>query len=123
MESNENNVPEYNTVYNFNTVDRYQHLLLDRTLFEIQVYDYLVNPILFISEDFWDPVKVGLTHDDISKCSEVLLNDNCIICTNDCNAFREVRCCKNKLCMECTDKWFSESVRCPFCIQDLRDFI
>ena len=103
--------------------NQFESLLLDRHLFEIEVYDYLVNPFLFISEDFWDSVKVGLTLEQISSFHEINVEETCVICTDDYTTFSEVQCCKNKLCKGCTEHWFAESVRCPFCVQDLRDFI
>ena len=102
-------------------MDRIQNLILERNLFEIQVYDYLVDPFLFISEDFWEPVKVGLSVEQISKCEELVEQDECIICTNICNTFRKLDCCNNKLCTNCINNWFTESVRCPFCICDIRE--
>ena len=99
------------------------NLLLQRNIFEVQIYDYLVNPYLAVPNDFWEPVKVCLDPYQLSKLNQLSIQDNCLICTNDYSIFRELKCCKNKLCNGCAEQWFSRSVKCPFCIQDLRDFI
>ena len=64
-----------------NTTDRFEALLLERSYFENRVYDYLVSPFLFIPEDFWEPVRVGLTPEQISEFKELQEIDACIICT------------------------------------------
>ena len=106
-----------------NTLSPLENLILQRNLFEIHVYDYLVNPYVLVPDDFWDPIKVGLKPHEMLHLNEVIVHDNCVICTDNSDLFREVNCCKNKICNSCTERWFSESVRCPFCAQDLRDFI
>jgi len=106
---------EINTVFDI----QFRNLLRERNIFELQVYDYLVNPYM-VPNDFWEPVKVSL---DISQLNQMSIKDNCIICTNDSNFFRELKCCKNKLCNGCAERWFSQSVKCPFCVQDLREFV
>ena len=35
--------------------------------------------------------------------------------------FREMPCCKQKFCINCINTWFTESVKCPFCKQDIRE--
>lgn len=112
------------TELNQSTTERFQNLLLERQYFENRVYDYLVtSPFLFVPEHFWDPVKVSLTDEQINTFVELNQEDECIICTTNHNTFRELKCCKNKLCIECTNKWFHESVKCPFCVKDLRELI
>jgi hypothetical protein len=98
----------------------FQNLILERNAFEIHVYDYLVNPYMLIPDEFWEPVQVSLKIEDLT---ELILTDNCIICAEDCDLFRDLKCCKNKVCNECAKGWFSRSVKCPFCIQDLRNFL
>jgi len=105
---------------NVNVVSRFENLLLERQYFENRVYDYLVTPFLFVPEDFWDPIKITLTPEQINTFNIISVEDDCIICTTNHNTFCELKCCKNKLCKECTNKWFNESVRCPFCVKDLR---
>ena len=104
-----------------NTTDRFEALLLERSYFETRVYDYLVSPFLFIPEDFWEPVRVGLTPEQISEFKELQEIDTCIICTESFSSFCELVCCKNKLCKSCADTWFCDSVKCPFCVRDLRE--
>lgn len=97
----------------------FQDLIIQRNIFEIHVYDYLVNDIMIIPDEFWEPVNVGLKPEELN---ELILTDECIICTEEQNVFRELKCCKNKICDDCAKGWFSRSVKCPFCVQDLRNF-
>ena len=93
-------------------------LLINRNIFETRAYDYLVNPI--IPDDFWDPVIVCLSTEQISKFEKLPLSDECAICNEDYHSFLKLNCCKKEMCEKCTSKWFSSSVKCPFCVQDLR---
>jgi hypothetical protein len=104
-------------------LNNYQNLIIQRNAYEVQVYDYLVNPFLLMPDNFWEPVKVCLKPHQITELTEVVIQENCIICADDTEFFREVKCCKNKLCHGCAERWFSESVKCPYCVRDLRDFI
>ena len=40
-------------------------MVIYRDAFEIQAYDYLVNPL--IPEEFWEPVTVSLSPSEISQ--------------------------------------------------------
>jgi len=106
-----------------NNLNNYQNLIIQRNAYEAQVYDFLVSPFIAVQDDFWEPVKVCLKPHEIIELTEVLIQDNCVICADDTEFFREVKCCKNKLCNGCAERWFSESVKCPYCVRDLRDFI
>jgi len=103
------------------TLNRFENLVLERHIFEIQVYDYLVTPFLFIPDEFWEPVIVSLNSEQISEFKKLNKPDNCCICTLDFETFCEMTCCKNIMCVECTNQWFLRSVKCPFCIKDLRE--
>ena len=93
-------------------------LLINRNIFESRAYDYLVNPI--IPDDFWEPVIVSLSPNEISEFESVIHTDECAICNEDFESFLKLNCCKKEMCENCTMKWFSSSVKCPFCVQDLR---
>jgi len=77
----------------------------------------------FIDHSFWDPVKVTLSENDIIKLKDLFYTDDCIICSENVNYFKEMPCCKTRLCFMCTNKWFNESVHCPFCKKDIREII
>ena len=100
-------------------MEQLEQLILERNNYELMLYDYL----LFVPDDFWEPVKIKL---DYIKLNKLVTNDcleTCIICCFDKNKFVEMKCCKNSICTNCTDYWFNESVRCPFCRQDLREIL
>ena len=105
---------------------QFNDLVAERQAFEIQIYDFLVDPI--IPDDFWEPVKIGLTPEQISKIItepqtmvESPTTVECFICTEYTSDIHQIICCKNTMCMDCINKWFSESVKCPYCMQDLRN--
>jgi hypothetical protein len=84
--------------------------------------DHLMNAeYTFIPEDFWEPVKVNLNENEINSLKVCNENNDCIICSENKDTFKEMSCCKNKMCKECTQKWFNESVYCPYCKRDIRE--
>ena len=128
MENNvlENLINERNQFENY----IYDNLILDNEINEINEIDenniYTLNRIVFnLIEplDFWDPVIVSLSIQQIDNLeyiyNSVLLE--CIICNDLKKEFRKVGCCNNNICYDCTDKWFSLSVYCPFCKKDQRE--
>jgi hypothetical protein len=49
---------------------------------------------------------------------------NCSICQDDINSVelvRRIRKCNHKFHIDCVDKWFETSVKCPECRWDVRD--
>jgi len=94
-------------------------MVIYRDAFENQAYDYLVNPL--IPEEFWEPVVVCLSPSEISQFERIPVSDECAICNQDCSLFIKLGCCTNYMCEMCASKWFSSSVKCPFCVQDLRN--
>lgn len=101
----------------------FERLIFERNNFEINLYDYLVDPLLFIPDEFWEPVIVSLTASQIEKFVTEYCNDECIICNTTCEFFKPLVCCNNKTCVDCFNNWFNISVKCPFCKQDLRNFL
>lgn len=93
-------------------------LLLERRRFEIEIYDFLVE--IQIPDSFWNPVEVGLTQEYL-QFNVITISDECSICFENFNSFSELYCCKKTMCDNCIQSWFSTSVRCPFCVQDLRN--
>jgi len=96
-------------------------LLVDRNIFESRAYDYLVQNV--IPDDFWEPVTISLTLQEISEFEKVSHSDECAICNEDLESFLKLSCCNQEMCENCTKKWFSSSVKCPFCVQDLRNYL
>ena len=93
-------------------------LIHDRQLFEDEMYDLLVSPFQFIPESFWESIKLSY---DINLLVNIYNNDTCIICANEMYHFKEMSCCKHNMCIDCCTSWFSISVRCPYCYNDLRN--
>jgi hypothetical protein len=76
------------------------------------------------SSNFWDPVKIGLTLKQAQEIPVYSLEDNCLICAEQKSKWRKLPCSeKHSICDKCFVEWFSENVKCPFCKQDLREFI
>jgi hypothetical protein len=94
-------------------------LLLERDAFELEMYDYLVNPFI-IPESFWEPVDVSF--EKVSELEDIIKEDTCYICSETHLNFKKVNCCNQEICNGCCYKWFKTSVKCPYCYQDLREF-
>ena len=71
-------------------------LLRERQTFEDEIYDLLVSPLLFISEDFWEPVKVSLSEQQINKMKHINNCVDCFICKIEQTNFKILDCCKNR---------------------------
>ena len=100
----------------------FERLILERNQLETLIYDYLVDPFLFITDDFWEPVIISLTDEQIDAFKTEIVETECIICTNESTFYKPLVCCNNKICVDCFKIWFKRSVQCPFCKQDLREF-
>jgi len=90
-------------------------------LIQHALLQYLITSM--IPDDFWEPVKVILDESQIKKLNVIECTQDCIICSDTCHLFVELNCCKNNICMDCTTKWFNESVNCPYCKTDLRTYL
>ena len=101
----------------FTVEELFEHEIQDRYSFETQLYDFLISPI--IPESFWEPVKIG--YSDISSLEDIIGENECSICLETHLNFKKVHCCKQKICNGCCYKWFENSVKCPYCCQDLRE--
>jgi hypothetical protein len=93
-----------------------------RLLLENALIQYLTNYI-DIDDDFWDPVKVVLTNEQIDQIPTIIKNEECVICSEQQINFKNLNCCKNDICDSCASNWFNESVNCPYCKKDLREVI
>ena len=91
-------------------------LVASRTEFENYLYDFLIDRF----ESFWEPVIVPFT--ETHKIKSIYSKEECTICGQHCTFFKKVKCCGQQLCCECCSKWFDVSVKCPYCMRDLRDF-
>jgi len=103
-------------------MDRLQILIHERLLFEDEMYDVLISP-LFIPDDFWEPVIVCLTEEQIESMKDITKNEICFICDETMESFKELPCCHKDMCVDCNYTWFNRSVFCPFCKCDQRNFI
>ena len=111
-----------------------EELIAERRRFENELYDYLTEPLISFLENingavngvtganeaFWEPVKVG--YKDVKDLPDDIGEDTCVICMESHLNFKKVRCCQQKMCNGCCYEWFKESVKCPYCFQDLREF-
>jgi len=73
-------------------MDRLQILIHERLLFEDEMYDVLISP-LFIPDDFWEPVIVCLTEEQIESMKDITKNEICFICDETMESFKELPCC------------------------------
>ena len=90
--------------------------------FENRLYDYLsrtIEPII-LNESFWEPVRVNYKH--TKELNDIIGEDTCCICTDKHLNFKQLHCCKQKMCNGCSYTWFDNSVKCPYCFQDIREF-
>ena len=122
MEFNEEeNLPDLPYLPEFNDLIHDLHTLVNqRNAYEILIYDFLVTPVIVIPESFWESVKVSFN--GVRELGDIIGKDNCLICSESRLNFKNVNCCNQKLCNECCYKWFNESVKCPYCFQDIREF-
>jgi len=92
-----------------------QHIFVNRNMLQ------LINNR--IPDSFWDPVVVSLSEHQFSLVTNKLKKQDCVICNETEYNFKILPCCKNDLCTCCASSWFGKSIRCPYCNQDIRDFI
>ena len=92
-----------------------QHIFVNRNIFEV-----MDNRV---PEGFWDPVVVCLSEHQFSLVTNKLKKQDCTICNETEYNFKVVPCCRNDLCTCCASSWFGKSIKCPYCNQDIRDFI
>jgi hypothetical protein len=94
-----------------------QHIFVNTNMLE------LINNRVRVPDGFWDPVVVSLSDHSFSLITNKLKKQDCVICNETEYNFKVVPCCKNDLCTSCATSWFNKSVKCPYCNQDIRDFI
>jgi len=86
--------------------------------------DVFISAYIFLEdENFWEPVQVGLEKSHVDSFSKVEDFNECPICMETRETSKRLPCCKKTVCTECTLKWFALSVKCPFCVSDLRDHV
>jgi hypothetical protein len=93
-------------------------LLEERLEFEIELYDYLVSPL--IPDSFWEPVKVSFKN--VKELEDSIHQDECSVCMEKHINFKKLVCCNQEICNDCCYTWFDKSVICPYCNQDIREF-
>jgi hypothetical protein len=100
-------------------MDRLFLLIHEREIFENDLYNTLVTPLI-IPEDFWEPVIVCLTDEQIEEMQNITKEEMCFICNEITKDFKILKCCNKDMCIDCTYNWFNRSVYCPFCKFDQR---
>lgn len=91
---------------------------------EIDAFSDVVDRIMssFTSNDFWEPVKVTVDLKNVPITT--LDNWECPICADEKRRAYRLPCCRKPICTECGVSWFEkENTSCPFCRNDLREFI
>ncbi len=83
----------------------------------LEILDFFIH--ISVYADTEESVRVGLP---INKFSNVESFKECPICMTTRERSKRLPCCKKTMCFECTRKWFASSVKCPFCMRDLRDY-
>jgi len=100
-------------------MDRLYLIIHERDEFEDEMYETLVTP-LFIPDDFWEPVVVCLTPEQIENFEIIDKTEICFICNETIDTFNLLKCCNKDMCVDCNYTWFNRSVFCPFCKCDQR---
>ena len=98
-----------------------EHIFVNRNM--LQLINNRIPDSHMVPEGFWDPVVVSLSDHSFSLITNRLKKQECIICNETEYNFKILPCCKNDLCTCCASSWFGKSIRCPYCNQDIRDFI
>jgi hypothetical protein len=79
-----------------------------------------------LGENMMDPVVVSLNLSSL-RANTVLeygVDGICAVCQDDISAVeivRKIKKCGHKFHVDCVDKWFEGSVKCPECRWDVRD--
>ena len=86
---------------------------------------YLIND--YTDEEIFqslEDVKVGLKNIN-NYCKVVKSSDNfkCMICLDEIKPNTDINkmICNHEYCIDCSNKWFKDNVKCPICNLDLRD--
>ena len=99
---------------------RLNRFLVERTLLQHLRTNIFEDPTT--DDSFWEPVKVGILFDQ-KLLSTGNHSEICFICSDSFEKISELPCCKKEMCENCIEKWFNESVKCPYCKQDLIEII
>ena len=108
---------------NVDVETNYLNALIERSDYELQMYDYLVDTLILVPETFWEPVKVSLTDEQIAAFKENNVSDECPICFEEKTLFISLNCCSQQMCKDCCKKVFKENVKCPYCNHDQRELV
>ena len=82
---------------------------MDNNVLEFMLLEFLSATFILMPIDFWEPVKVSLSNSQINNLINLNIFEECTICYESCQKFKEMSCCKNKICISCTKKWFNET--------------
>lgn len=77
-----------------------------------------------IGNNFWEPVKITTSLSTLPYGCYAKDSYECPVCSEyRCKVYK-LPCCKQRMCKFCGTDWFeNQSVNCPFCRKDLRDYL
>ncbi len=77
-----------------------------------------------ISGNFFDPIQVAPTPDQVRAATEQHVNIRdmtCSICQEPVECATRIRACGHCFHSDCISQWFTMNPRCPMCRHDIRD--
>jgi hypothetical protein len=84
---------------------------------------FFYHQYFLVPDDFWEPVKISLSKEQIDNLKNNNIDEDCSICLDSKTAFKILECCRNKICVLCAKNWFNISIYCPYCKQDIRNYL
>jgi hypothetical protein len=85
----------------------------------------VMNIPMDLSGNFFDPVPVAPTREQITAATEVHRsvpeNTQCSICQEDVTCATRIRACGHNFHGACLDQWLQINPRCPVCRHDIRN--
>ena len=95
----------------------------------IDTHEYCINNMYFANEnDKLDKLdKLIKQRNEIHNKEKELIkritkNELCFVCYNEIEVKSILRCCSNKICFQCLQKWMAENNSCPLCKKAPLDF-
>ena len=83
----------------------------------------IVRPNVSIREDFFDPVRVTPSQEQIRNATETevsVADTTCAICQDAVTSATRIRHCQHSFHANCINDWFELNARCPVCRHDIR---
>lgn len=95
----------------------------------IDTHEYCINNMYFANEkDKIDKLdKLIKKRNEIHNKEKELIkriteNELCFVCYNEIEVKSILRCCSNKICFQCLQKWMTENNSCPLCKKTPLDY-